>query len=496
MKSDTTESVLTLPTTPITPVYVLYSHRFYVLFVFSFLAFNQNLIWLTFSPIARSAEAYYNITDATVDLLLNWGSIIFIPCLPLTYILLNKHTNAGSQNPGNPSPPSQNTSGQNPSAGGPGLKQPADRERLNALAHKLLASALKTNALGGDDLKPWHVKIEYSLLSSYGPFDKRGGTGGSGRGRTVIAVGGGTASMSHGTVEEWYAARYQWSRTYASDMDTWNGSQWRVSHTERYELRPKHMDFAAELLNLRVTRPVINPMYQAAMVPAEAMLAVSRLSAGDGQNFNCVSVTNPNSLGPNRAVASWIMPTMCFDSDVRLRLVSSGDTAVQFMDFQPFQGRAVARTVRVLVRGQLDSEMKITTLEAFDPGTNGAVLKPPAEAVLQPYVIEDGDPPLVSVFEQGTTIPLLGDGTPFRGTLTVAAIVHKDGSVKPLPTPAGPLQGVLDAMSIAVSRWKYKPYEIDGQAVEVRVNIPYMVDGKPFVPSYQRAGQAQGTFTP
>ncbi|CAF0785698.1 unnamed protein product [Adineta ricciae] len=88
MKSDNMEVVPIISTTP---AYVLYPHRFYVLFVFSLLAFNQCLIWLTFSPIARATEAYYNITESTVDLLLNWGPIIFIPCLPLTYILLNKH---------------------------------------------------------------------------------------------------------------------------------------------------------------------------------------------------------------------------------------------------------------------------------------------------------------------------------------------------------------------------------------------------------------------
>src|SRR5579871_900766 len=70
--------------------YTVYPHRFYVLFVFSFLAFNQCLMWLTFSPIARNAETYYNITEATVDLLLNWGPIIFIPVLPFTSILLNR----------------------------------------------------------------------------------------------------------------------------------------------------------------------------------------------------------------------------------------------------------------------------------------------------------------------------------------------------------------------------------------------------------------------
>lgn len=68
----------------------VYRRRFYVLLVFSFLTFNQCLFWLTFSPISKSSQSYYRISEATVNLLLNWGAIIFIPSLPLAYFLLNK----------------------------------------------------------------------------------------------------------------------------------------------------------------------------------------------------------------------------------------------------------------------------------------------------------------------------------------------------------------------------------------------------------------------
>lgn len=78
-------------TTDENAAYKVYRGRFYVLFVFSLLAFNQCTIWLTFSPIARNAETYYHISEATIDLLLNWGPIIFVPILPLTSILLNRH---------------------------------------------------------------------------------------------------------------------------------------------------------------------------------------------------------------------------------------------------------------------------------------------------------------------------------------------------------------------------------------------------------------------
>ena len=91
MSDSETTSLVQSESSSSTTTYRLYPQRFYVLFVFSLLSFNQNVIWLTFSPIARNAEKYYGMSEATVDLLLNWGSIIFIPCLPLTYILLNKN---------------------------------------------------------------------------------------------------------------------------------------------------------------------------------------------------------------------------------------------------------------------------------------------------------------------------------------------------------------------------------------------------------------------
>ena len=47
--------------------------RFWVLFVFCFLSFNQSMIWLSFSPISKKAEEYYNISESDCDLLLNWG---------------------------------------------------------------------------------------------------------------------------------------------------------------------------------------------------------------------------------------------------------------------------------------------------------------------------------------------------------------------------------------------------------------------------------------
>ena len=88
----------------------------------------------------------------------------------------------------------------------------------------LLTAALKKNALDGDGMKPWHMKIGYTLVSSYKQWDRRLSAGGGRMVRgdgTLTASGGGSAVMLKGTVEEWRAGRYQWSRIYSSQTETW-----------------------------------------------------------------------------------------------------------------------------------------------------------------------------------------------------------------------------------------------------------------------------------
>jgi hypothetical protein len=44
---------------------------------------------------------------------------------------------------------------------------------------------------------------------------------------------------------------------------------------------------------------------------------------------------------------------------------------------------------------------------------------------------------------------------------------------------------VKDAAEDAINHWKYRPYLVDGQPVEVGYTVYYNLD-KPFVPSYNR----------
>lgn len=63
--------------------------RWYILLVYSLVATLQSLVWGTFSVSPKQMKAHYpGLTEAGIDLLLNWGSIVFVPTIfPASMIL-------------------------------------------------------------------------------------------------------------------------------------------------------------------------------------------------------------------------------------------------------------------------------------------------------------------------------------------------------------------------------------------------------------------------
>jgi hypothetical protein len=353
--------------------------------------------------------------------------------------------------------------------------QPPTSAKINALAHRLLAAGLKMNALATDDLKPWHLKVDFQISPS------------------------GTQKPDSGTLEEWSLGPYQWKRVYTGSASQYNGSEWSVSEGERYSSRFGGMTnpFLASNLNLRITRPVVNPLYQAANIKPEYDLVAQRVTT-EGVQLTCVSVANP-SLYAENTDPDWLFPSMCFDSDLHLRLTVASDTSVQFDDIQMFQGHAVARDVKVIVNRALIAEMKVTTLESLD-SSDAAIIKPPKDAVAVPLTIEPGLARPESVYEVGASIPLMPNGFPYRGAIPVPVVIHKDGSVKVnralTPSQFSSWQALYDSLEIAINKWKFKPYIVDGAPVDVAVSVVYPLGMKPFVPSYDRPKPAPTTTGP
>jgi hypothetical protein len=123
-------------------------------------------------------------------------------------------------------------------------------------------------------------------------------------------------------------------------------------------------------------------------------------------------------------------------------------------------------------------------------GADAAQLKPGKGTVSEPYRIEPGMPQPESIHEEGFPPPTRNGGQfgagslYYSGMIKVPIVIKKDGSVK-VDTKGiiSPDQPVKDAAELAINHWKYKPYLVDGQPVEVGFTVHYNLD-KQFVPSY------------
>ncbi|HMG87906.1 MAG TPA: hypothetical protein VK574_19385 [Terracidiphilus sp.] len=332
--------------------------------------------------------------------------------------------------------------------------------KISELAHRVMEAGVKANALAGDDLKPWHMKVDFQVI----PL--------------------GAKKPVNGTMEEWHLGPSRWARTFKSPEQRLTGSQWSVAETEQYQSKPNKVGFDHRLLVLRVARPVIDPLYQTANIKPEYEMDVKRVTT-TGVKLNCVSVIDPQRYA-DQANPDWLFPTMCFDSEYHLRLTAASDTTVQFEDLQPFEGQMVARDVKVVFNGALIAEMKVTLLESLGEAS-GDLVKPAKDSIPEPYTIEPGRPKPVSIHEVGASVPIQPNGFPFRGSFPIPITIHKDGTVKARNEDTSPWsQELKDALVRAIDKWKYKPYLVNGQPVDVAWTVVYIIDGKPFVPSYER----------
>lgn len=333
----------------------------------------------------------------------------------------------------------------------PAQKPPASPADSSAMAHSVLRAGLQANGIVTDT--PWHLKAEFHLLQPppVHPLD--------------------------GALEEWFAAPGRWRRNWSSGEAGMSGTEWSTSPTQRLLARRGADTLDRIRLNMRIADPLTDPLARASLIPPDAPLELKIIRTGD-LTLNCISVPRqPNDTTPP-------YPSMCFDLANHLRLLSTLSAAFEFDKFEVFQKRAVARSLKVLVRGAVLAEIEITSLEPL-PDSDKPLLDPPAKAVREPILLQPGQPAPVSVSETGAHPPLQPDGYPYRGAALLLLVVAKDGRAtidRGLSITPG--TDVLDSLEIAVHRWKFNPYLVDGQPADVELVARYPLDGKPFQPLF------------
>jgi hypothetical protein len=329
---------------------------------------------------------------------------------------------------------------------------PDDGEAMNAKAHALLDRAIRVNGLTVEGSKPWHVKADFQWQGHNEPIET-------------------------GTIEEWWKGPDQWRRSYTMKKVTW--TEWSVDRVHQFEspAQPLSKNFA----NLRIAAPLITPLFQAKNFLLEYPMEVAPMEAG--VHVNCISIVDPARY-IDKTDPDFLFPKYCLDGHGVLRGVVTSNTLVTFDDFTIFDNRAVAKTVDVYVDQQKMSESKVMLLTSLTSEDEG-LLQPDKDAISQPFAPMASDPRPVLIHSEKPIVPanmvIAGGGGPVR----VHVIIEKDGKVR----PSGPIfvssdarGGLVRAAIEAASSFRYQPYLIDSQPVEVSWNISFTYGHNGYVP--------------
>ncbi len=329
-----------------------------------------------------------------------------------------------------------------------GAGKAAPESMTNASA--IFAQASKVNRLNSPDIQPWHIK------ASYETFDDQG------------------APKDKGIYDVFWAGAKKYRSSFTSSGFT--HTDYMTDHGLFRSGNPRWPG-TAEML---VHRNLIDPL------PSEGELSYALLTLREKNSSNptlrCISLDHPVALNPN-APPPPASPVYCFEpADPILRFASSYGDAYRttFDDPISFAGRSIARDIHVTLKDKPFLNIHLETLEALQPVNESEFTPPPGTIKAPPRKIA-----VSSRVMQGNLLdkvdPAYPDGSKqqrVQGMVILAATIGIDGHVEELRVIASPSQDLADAALLAVRQWTYKPYLLNGEAVEVmtQVNVAFSLN--------------------
>jgi TonB family protein len=309
--------------------------------------------------------------------------------------------------------------------------------RLPQMPLALMQLGWQQNGLHGPGLTPWHVHATWELADAKGH------------------------PTSQGTWEMWWAGE----------------KEYKVGVTAPgYEQTRYVTDRGTFVVgNIQPAIPIVNFVSQMLLSPVPNWTPLASVGLeilthrAKGQKLTCTAPEN--EMGEMHS--STKVPQYCFSGNwPAIRLVATRGSESVFNSFVQFQGRYVARDVRIV--GDKFPEFDIH-VDALEPITQVKVadFTPPAGALNAPPGrisvagdVMDGD----FIGGQPPEYPPAARRDDVAGTVVLAATIEQDGSVGNLSVVSGPPE-LQDAAIAAVRTWHYLPYFLEGKPVSVETQV-------------------------
>jgi TonB family protein len=335
---------------------------------------------------------------------------------------------------------------QAPSPANPALPQAAETVEMPHDPGSLMILADRLNGLAGEGIKPWHLKVSYTLT------DEKG------------------ATKEQGTAEEFWAGPRKIRTTYVAGGETMT-----TYTTEDGSFRTGSLaqpnGLVSEALE-ELIRPLPAPAYL-----QHAEFEIHHQTVGKAK-LSCVSekpLSDIQRVGPAPGV-------YCFESDKPiLRIAVSGFGSRQTVrnEIARFQGKYVPREVRITAQDKTALTLHLESLESLAAIVD-ADFTPPPDAKLLPRMIS-----VSSVVAQSSLIrnsppryPSAAKERGITGTIVIKVRIGTDGHIHDPEVLSGPSE-LRQAAFDAIKDWVYRPYLLNGEAVDVdtQINIVFKLGG-------------------
>jgi TonB family protein len=310
-----------------------------------------------------------------------------------------------------------------------------DAAAIAARLHRVDAAT----ALDAAALAPWHMKMSVQL------FDAKGQPG------------------EQGTIEEWWGGPQRDRVVYA--MPSYKAAELQNGagffRTKGAEQPP----WMLELLRAQVVHP---------MPPerdVEGTKAETRKEKFGKAAFECIMLDRPI-----KAVAYFpigLFPTYCMDAG-KDSLRASYDYGSQLIlrnGLDEFQGRAVAKDITLSRGGTSAATARVFKLEANAVGDAAFAQSEDLERIQQPLRVGAATMAGTLLSHVNPSYPATAKERNAVGTVTLQAVIGRDGRVEFIRMVAAPDVDLGNAALAAVKQWIYKPYLVNGEAVEVETTM-------------------------
>lgn len=303
--------------------------------------------------------------------------------------------------------------------------------------------AARVNGLASTDMKPWHLKANYQTFDADGkPKDQ-------------------------GVFEEWWAGPEKWKWSYSGKG--FNQARYRDGDKRSMTGDPGWVPFQDENAVAFLWRPL------AGKGELEYLFFTSADRKMGAVPLHCIHASGPAPelvasedlsgnpmLGLRDSFRGWGVPTTCFNPDsavARVELFENGFSAL-FDDVVQVDGQYVAKNIWLRNGAVPIEHLTVTTIEipAKLDETDFAV---PADARGQEKYSGGR-----RIAGKTLTYPTLAKNQKIAGLVMISAKVTKKGEIADPEVISGPKELRSSALE-AVKTWKYEPYRLNGQPVEV-----------------------------